>query len=222
VTTGPGWVPGPKFFKEDMNKPVIYKAAVAFAAAVSVLINAGLGICVFSSLAKERASINDCVPVDKYDQLVMAESNNAVILDKRLRDEYAKIQQNQQIVLSNQALLQSNIDDVSNRLDQLTAVTNLYEKSAELEAKINEAGDGRKLYDQQLAQMGTKVAALERGVIKLSLAVQQEEHDMAAGAVLRISRDTNALPGIANSVPATTNSPPLSTNTAPVRGPITP
>jgi chromosome segregation ATPase len=205
-----------------VNKPVIYKAAVAFAVALSVLINVGLGICVCNSAAKARASINNCVTIDKYDQLVLAESNNAVILDKRLRDEYSKIQQNQQTVLSNQALLQTNIDDVSSRLDQLSAVTNLYEKSVELEAKINTAEDGRKLYDQQLAQVGAKFAALERGVIKLTIAVQQEEHDMAAGAVLRISQDTNAMPRIPSSAPAKPDSPPLQSNAAPVQGNLTP
>jgi hypothetical protein len=81
------------------------------------------------------------------------------------------LQQLTQLFASNQAQWQ-----------QLSAVTNLYEKTGEIEAKLealNAEDEGIRNSEQKQAEstpgMGLKLSALEKAVIKLSLAVQEAQ-----------------------------------------------
>ena len=116
------------------------------------------------ALIKTRSLVDTCVSVENYNQLVRAETNNVGRLAKILQDDRAQLQQ------------------FAGSLRQLATVTNLYEKTGEVEGKLDavSAGyDGIKTSVQKqadsAANMNLKLGALERAVIKLSLAVQESQ-----------------------------------------------
>jgi len=130
------------------------------------------------ALIKTRSLVDTCVSVENYNQLVRAETNNVGRLAKILQDDRAQLQQLTQLTASNRAQLQQ----FAGSLRQLETVTNLYEKTGEVERKLDavSAGyDGIKTSVQKqadsAANMNLKLGALERAVIKLSLAVQESQ-----------------------------------------------
>jgi len=68
------------------------------------------------------------VPVENYNQLVRAESNNASTFTKAVQADRGRLQQLTQRVAATQARLES----AQAQFQQLSAVTNLYEKIGEL------------------------------------------------------------------------------------------
>jgi len=168
-----------------MNKSAICKTVLAALLAACLAFNVYLHL----SLTKTRSRLESCVPIEKYNQLVQAESNNSVTLNNTLIAQQKHLQ-------GKQAKAQELFSKEDARMAQMEALTNLYEKTGELETKISESAEGRKDFEGQqasaISRMGSKVAALEKAVIKLSLAVQENQFSPPAGAAAK--GQTNAAP----------------------------
>jgi len=168
-----------------MDKPATSKTILAALLAACLAFNGYL----YLSLTKTRSLLENCVPTDKYNQLVQAESNNIVTLNSALCAQQKQLQEQQ-------AKAQELFSTEDARKAKIGAITNLYEKAAELETKIGESEEGRKDFEGQqafaISRMGSKVEALEKAVIKLSLAVQENQFPLPGGAAAK--RQTNAVP----------------------------
>ena len=150
-----------------MTKPAVCKTAAALLLGACLASNVYLNF----ALVKTKSLMGNCVSTENYNQLVRAETNNAGRLARALQEDRAQLQQLTQLFASNQAQWQ-----------QLSAVTNLYEKTGEIEAKLealNAEDEGIRNSEQKQAEstpgMGLKLSALEKAVIKLSLAVQEAQ-----------------------------------------------
>jgi hypothetical protein len=150
-----------------MTKPAVYQTAAAILLAACIASNIYLNV----ALVRTKSLLDNSVSIENYNQLVRAETNNAGRLTKALQDDRARLQQLTQLSASNQTQWQ-----------QLAAVTNLYEKTGEIEARLealNAEDEGIRNFEQKQADstssMGHKFSALEKAVIKLSLAVQEAQ-----------------------------------------------
>ena len=143
-----------------MTKPSVYKTAVALLLGACLASNVYLNF----ALVKTKSLMGNCVSTENYNQLVRAETNNAGRLARALQEDRAQLQQLSQLFASNQAQWQ-----------QLSAVTNLYEKTGEIEAKLealNAEDEGIRNSRAEAggihAGHGAQAGALEKAVIKLT------------------------------------------------------
>ena len=134
-----------------MTKPSVYKTASAVLLVACLASNVYLNF----ALVKTKSLMGNCVSTENYNQLVRAETNNAGRLARALQEDRAQLQQLTQLFASNQAQWQ-----------QLSAVTNLYEKTGEIEAKLealNAEDEGIRNSEQKQAEstpgMGIKLSA---------------------------------------------------------------
>ena len=104
-----------------MTKPSVYKTTVALLLGACLASNVYLNF----ALVRTKSLMGNCVSTENYNQLVRAETNNAGRLARALQEDRAQLQQLTQLFASNQAQWQ-----------QLSAVSNLYEKTGEIEAKL--------------------------------------------------------------------------------------
>jgi hypothetical protein len=162
-----------------MTKPGVCKTAATILLTGCLASN----VYLYLALVKTKSSMEDYVPVENYNQLVRAESNNARTFTKAVQADRGRLQQLTQRVAATQARMES----AQAQFQQLSAVTNLYEKIGEFELKLSEEDGGMRTFQQKQADsvsyMGIKLAALERAVIKLSLAVQENQFAPPANAV---------------------------------------
>ena len=124
-----------------------------------------VGAFVVNNQRTTNSKMENFVTITNYNQVVQAERQIVEVLTNLNAETKAEI-----------SLLHQQNDFLLARLNQVSAVTNVFTKMGEFEQKLADiAGSTADPLRQQqatLLRVGTKVDALEKGLLKLSIAMQ--------------------------------------------------